>query len=202
MNRQLSVELQPNIVYVYGKVNGKEVPWKLSAPRIWSAVVDKTPDGIYKLEITAYNAAGTQTHYELTTYASPGWTDPKTDWTYKDYYNFWDLNRVENNVIYISELLTLFDEKVDIETYIERSIDTIEFAESLNRIEKNIDILATRYKPSGWQESKLDWQYDDSFSYEDANRLERNLELLYKHYRGNLDSYKYCGMINVGEEAI
>lgn len=131
-----------------------------------------------------------------------GWIPPKTDWNSQDYYNFYDLNRVESNTQIIVDLLRLFDTNVNLDINKNRDMKTIEFADSINRIEGNIELLRQRYTPLGWEESKLDWLWDDPFSYKDANRLERNLFALYRHYKGNLDNRRHCGAYTCGEEVI
>lgn len=130
------------------------------------------------------------------------WMPPKTDWNSEDYYNFEDLDRVENNTQVVAELIKLFDTIPDLEINTNRDIKSIEFAESLNRIENNIKILGERRILPGWISPKIDWEYNQRFSYVDANRLERNLELLYKHYKGNSKLFRYCGAYTCGEEVI
>lgn len=131
------------------------------------------------------------------------WQTPKINWNRNDFYNFHDLNRVENNANAIAELLVYYDVILALETVdTKRTMKTIEMAPSLNRIEKNIQKLGQRYRPNGWVKPKLDWVSNTPFSFEDANRLERNLNLLYRHYKGNFDVCVKCGAYTCGEEAI
>jgi hypothetical protein len=130
------------------------------------------------------------------------WQEPKTSWNSEDYYNFEDLNRVENNTKIVAGLVKLFDRIPDLETNTNRDMSSIEFAESLNRIENNIKILGERRILPGWISPKMDWEYNQRFSYVDANRLEKNLKLLYEYYKGNSELFKYCGAYTCGEEVI
>ena len=130
------------------------------------------------------------------------WMEPKMDWLATDYYNFEDLNRVENNTGVIVGLIAIFDTPPSLVTDTERDIKAIELADNLNRIESNIDALRARYTPPGWLPNKLDWAANTPFSYVDAARLEKNLALLYFYYWGNIDSIKHCGAYTCGEEAI
>ncbi|CAK7070328.1 hypothetical protein [Tissierella sp.] len=130
------------------------------------------------------------------------WMPPKIDWSKDDYYNFEDLNRVENNTEVVEELVKLFETIPKLEIIKDRDILSIEFADSLNRIENNIDILGKRRELPGWIPNKLDWEYNQKFSYVDANRLERNLKILYEYYKKNSSMFKYCGMSTCGEEVI
>lgn len=143
-----------------------------------------------------------QVKQRLKEVCSVEWIPPKTDWNSEDYYNFEDLDRVENNTQVVAELIKLFDTIPDLEINTNRDIKSIEFAESLNRIENNIKILGERRILPGWISPKIDWEYNQRFSYVDANRLERNLELLYKHYKGNSKLFRYCGAYICGEEVI
>ena len=132
------------------------------------------------------------------------WQQPKTDWNSNDYYNYEDLNRVENNIIAVKDLAEVLRGEINLrEINIDRDMKSIPFADVLNRVEENINILGNKlYKPKGWAQPKLDWRYNQPFSYEDANRLERNLLLLYNYAKGNVDKIPFCGQIYVGEEVI
>ncbi|WP_438312207.1 hypothetical protein [Sporosarcina sp. FA9] len=202
MNEQISIQLSSGISYVYGTVNGVEASFNLSAPGIWSAVVEKSDDGIYVVLITAYNNAGTPTTINKIVYSHVGWLEPKLDWDSNDYYNFGDLNRVENNTIFVVEMISAFDIPPIIDSDVSRDLKSIEFADGLNRVESNVSLLKQRYTPFGWIENKLDWESNQPFNYDDAARLEKNLALLHFYYRGNIDNFRHCGMYTCGEEVI
>jgi hypothetical protein len=128
------------------------------------------------------------------------WLNPKLDWTKDDYYNADDLNRVENNCSEVATLLSFLGIAVAITTITNRDYRSIEFADSLNRIENNINLLGDFYKPSEWKENKTNWVYNDSFLFKDANRLENNLFLLYTILTSNLLTNKTVGMFTCGQE--
>lgn len=132
------------------------------------------------------------------------WQEPKTNWTKDDYYNFGDLDRVEGNSSYLAVLLTTYrGQAVTINTITARDIKRIEFYDSLNRVEGNIQTLADSfYIPIGWIAMKTKWQSGEPFSYIDAKRLEINLQLLYELLTKTLDSMRYCGTFTCGEEVI
>lgn len=129
------------------------------------------------------------------------WLKPKLDWTEDDYYNAEDLNRVENNTIEVKKLLEqLLKQTVSLESIVtNRDYSSIEFADSLSRVERNIDKLGFYFKPQGWQNT-LSWVAGQTFSYKDAIRLEKNLNLLHDFIKPNLENIKYCGLITCGEE--
>lgn len=129
------------------------------------------------------------------------WMTPKIDWTAADYYNFEDLNRVENNTEHIKELLKLLEYDISLVIEKNRDMAKIEFADSLNRIEENINTIKV-YEPKGWIAPKTNWKSDEAFDYGDANRLEINLLHLFLYAKGNVDNFRYAGAYTCGEEVI
>ncbi|MEG0451290.1 MAG: hypothetical protein RR595_15650, partial [Lysinibacillus sp.] len=130
------------------------------------------------------------------------WITPKLNWSYSDFYNFEDLNRVENNTEVVANLIAYFIAIPAMSFITNRDMKRFEFADSLNRIEGNQDGLRQRYTPVGWLTNKLDWEENSAFSFNDAKRLEHNLNLLYKHYKGNTELVPICGAFICGEEAV
>lgn len=124
----------------------------------------------------------------------------KTDWTAEDYYNFADLNRVEGATQQVIDKVNAFRAANLTLTIIkDRTQESIEFADSLQRIEGNIELVAwLLYKPSGYTNPK-GWTYNSPFSYEDANRIEQNLFILNRYVEGNLTNLKYAGAYTVGD---
>ncbi len=129
--------------------------------------------------------------------------EPKT-FTSNDYYNYYDLNRVEINTLATKDLAEVLRGDINLENIdFDRNMKAFPFADVLNRVEGNINILGNKlYKPKGWTQPKLDWRYNQPFSYEDANRLERNLLLLYNYAKANVDKIPHCGMYTCGEAVV
>lgn len=106
----LSVTLPSEIIYVTGTVNGTAYTWTL-IEGAWTATVDRAADDTYHVALTAVNAAGTSTNFELTLYY--GLLTLITDRTAMDvaqktakgFYNATDLNRVGAAVEYVAERL-------------------------------------------------------------------------------------------------
>lgn len=202
MNEQILIQLSSGISYVYGTVNGAEASFSLSSPGIWSAVVERSNSGIYEVSIAAYNNTGTSTAVSMIVYSHVGWLAPKLEWLSEDYYNYSDLNRVENNTLFVAEMILSFGEPPNINSDVSRTIKAIEFADSLNRVEGNMNLLKQHFKPAEWIENKLDWQANNPFDFNDAARLEKNLALLHFYYQGNIDNFRHCGMYTCGEVVI
>ncbi|MFJ7933717.1 hypothetical protein [Sporosarcina sp. NPDC096371] len=130
------------------------------------------------------------------------WVEPVLEWSPSDFYNYGDLNRVENNTEVVADLISHFGTLPAIVTVPNRTMKRIEFADSLNRVENNQDLLRQRFTPVGWLANKVDWEPNAPFDYRDAARLESNLALLYFYYHGNYEARQYCGMVTCGEEVI
>jgi hypothetical protein len=131
------------------------------------------------------------------------WITAKTDWNVDDYYNFDDLNRVENNTDYIYDELVNLGYSPTLSTInTSRTKSSIDYYDDINRIESNIKALAdASYDPLGWLEPETDWiSVYKVFDYNDANRLESNLVNL-KSMIENIDAeLEYCGIIISGED--
>lgn len=129
------------------------------------------------------------------------WLEPKTDWTIDDYYNFEDLNRVENNINEIKDLINSYSAISALTSITSRNMTRIEFFDSLNRIESNVLALKNAtYQPLGWIVPKIDWASLKPFDYSDANRLESNLLALYGLVNKTKDYLQYCGTFTCGQD--
>lgn len=125
------------------------------------------------------------------------------EWTSKDYYNYWELNRIEMLTEKLRDYISVLA-NVELEPVVtNRNMKSIEFKDSLNRIERNIEKLGIALKyPKGFIEPKTYWWYNMPFSYEDANRLETNLRAIYEYAKANRNAIPYCGMYICGEEVV
>jgi hypothetical protein len=129
----------------------------------------------------------------------------KTDWLPSDYYNFEDLNRVEQATqvvrgrvaVFRGQLVTLEPIKTN------RNTKTIEFADSLNRLETNIyRLIITFPETMSFREPKTNWTHDQPFDFSDAIRLEKNLYDMYYLIENNISNIPYCGTVIAGERGV
>ena len=103
----LSVTLPSEIIYVTGTVNGTAYTWTL-IEGAWTATVDRAADDAYHVALTAVNAAGTSTNFELTLYyglltlITDRTAEDVAQKTAKGFYNATDLNRVGSAVEYVA----------------------------------------------------------------------------------------------------
>lgn len=205
MNEQVSVSLGLDISYVYGTVNGVEATFTLTAPGVWSATVPKASDNKYVVVITAYNNLGTSATYNTTIYKLDGLLTLKLDWTKDDYYNAEDLNRVEANTQYLADLLSSFRApKVILGTVVvDRDNTTIEFYDSLNRLEGNVQSICNNfYTPPNFQGTNTNWRSGQYFDFKEATRLENNLLLLFYLIQNTINAFVYCNQYTCGGSVI
>ena len=124
------------------------------------------------------------------------WTQPVTNWSARNYFNYTDWNRIESNTQALAELLQTCGFNVSLSTITDRTDGSyLDFYDSVNRIENNMLTLYNCYAvlPPGWQTPKTTWSYDQSFSYQDTNRIEGNELVLYNLVNGIVQEYPVCG---------
>ena len=133
------------------------------------------------------------------------WINAITDWdgvtTNRKYYNFGDLNRVENNTEYLKDtFLSVAGYVTTITTILKTRNNTrFEFYDDINRVESNILALKeASYEPVGWITPKTTWQDLDLFDYNDANRLEQNLSALKLMIENIEAGLLWCGVVICG----
>lgn len=130
--------------------------------------------------------------------------EAKINWSPTDYYNYEDLNRVESMIETVKPKIEEYRNKtITLLAITNRTKESIEFADSLRRIEQNILFLGNELNtPTGFITPNTNWSYNSPFSYEDANRLEKNLVILDNYVTGNLSARLYCGQYTVGDEGV
>lgn len=179
---------------------------KLIAPGVINAVSNSKY--YYPVTLTITDDAGNTTTKDDT---DPTWGDNlkliinmfKIDWGPDDYYNAEDFNRVENNTLEVVKLINeLLGSDIKLEPVVtNRNYSSIEFPDSLNRIERNIE-KDSSLNLNGIVPMKTTWKVGDSFSYRDANRLENNLYIIYSLLIKNIGNVPYCGTFNCGSQVI
>lgn len=120
---------------------------------------------------------------------------PAVTFTSSDYYNYGDLNRIENNTDYIADYIETFAERPAVGTAKTDWANTdIVFYDDLNRVETNILALKTAIgEPVGWLTPVTDWASLDVFDYNDANRLDGNLSALKNLAEQINAAFLFCG---------
>ncbi|WP_300384728.1 hypothetical protein [Clostridium sp.] len=204
MNEQISIRLTSDVSYINGTVNNVAATFTLTSENTWSTIVSRSSDGKYLVNIMIYKNSGMSYSFVTTLYKGYEFIPCKTNWSKEDYYNYNDLNRVECNIIYIADTIAAFRERPELlEVIVDRDNSSIEFSNSLNRIESNTQsICDSFYTPVGFLGTKTDWRSGQYFDYREANRLEENLEKIYKLVVSTINAFKYCGAFTCGGDGI
>lgn len=110
MTQTVRVSIPGSPIYVSGTVNSVPVVWTLAQENTWEAEAEKSPDGIYKVSLSAIDSMGNATNAEMTLYEGvlALITDRKASdigRNEKGYYNASDLNRVGFAVEYLDKRL-------------------------------------------------------------------------------------------------
>lgn len=127
-------------------------------------------------------------------------------WTSNDYLNYEDMNRIENNIDTLYDLVLEIDATATVPTIINnRTYSSIDTVSSLNRIESNIANIDNYYpiQVNYWQEPKTSWKAWDIISYMDLNRIESNIEAIYNtlcNYLNHKAEITYVGQFYTEEE--
>lgn len=220
MEREISIKLQSNIVYVTGTVNGNEVTFTLSGDNTWTATVPRVSPDIYVCIISATNSLGTVSTINTTLYYGLQLITDRTqadveyakslhekglsrmtaeelvEWAngLKGWYDYRDLNRVGGAMIYIRDRLKAVGEIVDIKPRTDWSLSDLPthgaITEYLNNIEKLRSVMPV---PIETPVSGL------LLNYEEANDIERILEYLEILIDKIEQTYLYSGEIYAGE---
>jgi hypothetical protein len=126
----------------------------------------------------------------------------KVNWLPSDYYNYYDLNRVEQATIVVKNriaeykgILVTLDSPVT-----NRTRSSYIFASDLNRIETNILRLILAFSEAyNFPDVKTDWKYNDPFSFADARRYEQTLYDMYYTIENNISNFPYAGQLYAGQ---
>jgi len=128
------------------------------------------------------------------------WQTPIIDWdgitTGKKYYNYTDLDRVEQDTEYLDDEFTLLGYVASTTTYTyPRTNKSEDYYDDLNRIENNIlSIKNATWEPLTWTTPQTNWQsVKQSFSFTDTNRMESNLLYLYNMLNDLKQGLLKCG---------
>ena len=127
--------------------------------------------------------------------------NPKLNWSASDFVNFDDLNRVENNTMYVAQKLR--DSGYYVRPLIHKLdwvMSDIVYAEDLNRIESNIKVLQQAYYVSEeFEELKTDWATLDPVAFDFNNRIEKDIDIINNIINDMKSYFVYCGVCNCGQ---
>lgn len=128
------------------------------------------------------------------------WIAPKLDWLPSDSINAVDFNRIENNTKEVVDYLNSIQYAMPTLTYnMSRTVSSVEFLSSINRIERNIDTIRANFVTPPEYGGAKTWTVGKGFDYSDATRLEQNIKFL-MDYGILAKNFRICGAYTCGEE--
>jgi hypothetical protein len=126
----------------------------------------------------------------------------KLDWLPSDFYNYEDLNRVESAINVVKKRVAEYKGVLVsiISPNLNRALNSFEYADSINRIETNIERLKLTFSEAyNFPEMKTTWKYNDNFSFADARRYEQTLYDMYYTIENNISNVPYAGQLYAGQ---
>lgn len=190
---------------VVGFVDGQPVYYTETEPTQYETTAGVEDKSQYDVEITAEDDYGNQGTVRSMYYVSGEWIEPVVDRILQDlkdrndraYLNYWDLNRIEMNTEFLSDLLYQYGYGFGgLPVKTDWDMTDFPYSAEMERIRSNIQALIDVYYaqevPLPATLQSLDWQK--------LNDLENNLKLM-KEMIGRMEqSFRYSGTFNSGQE--
>jgi hypothetical protein len=201
MQLLVSIPLWAEVVYVAGTVNGETAVWTKSGDTDWAAVVTPSGDGMYYVDIAAYDELGRATPFNTTLYYSYGLTW-KINWRATDNWarrGIEDCARLWYNYTTLrDELVADFGFSVAFDVPALTGYETEASAAFLNAIETAMNAL--RVFPVPWNDKIVTWLPGARApNYEDVNRWESNGREIELAMRRARTAWAYSGEMFSGE---
>lgn len=227
MIRPVSIQLQSDIVYVTGTVNGLDTTFTLqdltTEGSIWSADVPRTPNDVYDISVTAVNNVGSQSNFSTVlyyglhlitdrTYADVErvkylnekgiagmTTEEMEEWLsgMKGCYNASDLNRVESAVQYLLDRLEKVGIFLELET--KNTWQTTDWPTSKNMERYLYNLRTVRSALTVPMGTPNVPDTANNLDYEKANDLEKLLEIVDILISNIEQTFLFSGEILSGE---
>ena len=198
----LSVTLPAEIIYVTGTVNGTAYTWTL-IEGAWTATVDRAADDTYAVALTAVNAAGTSSNFELTLYyglltlITDRTAEDVAQKTAKGFYNATDLNRVSAAVEYVAGRFQALDYDCPVSVKKDWSESDTPTASQMETYRQNIAIL--RRQIAVMQSTPETPETIRQLNYIRANNIEQILLDLDTLIEKLMKSWYFSGELYAGE---
>lgn len=202
MSQDLSVQLTAEIIYVVGTVNGTSVTFVKSDNYIWIATVATAEDGLYEINIIAYDEAGQMTEYNIAEYYGfaviyDRTQEDVTKKTAKGQYNITDLNRVGRSVKYLSDWFNYYGYTVNLTIktdWTKWDFPTLELMTTyLNNIQSLIDVFTVMTTTPSLPSSMK------NLTYIGANNIEKILYDLKYLVENMIANFDFSGELYAGE---
>lgn len=170
MTQTITLSLRSEVVYVTGTVNSVPVTWTRKTITDWSTEAAKSSNNAYEVNITAINSAGTSTELSVTLHlglelitdrtsedvaevralAKKGFNNltdaEKQKWLagMKGAYNYVDLNRVENAVKCLEDMLNNAGYDLNLPIRTDWTVDSLPTESELGEYLENVRTLRNK----------------------------------------------------------
>lgn len=147
-------------------------------------------------------------HGNISTYnelleIEPEWQPPKIDWMPDDYFNYFDYNRIKNNIFFLNRFMRFLFLPFEIEDMGENKDDeSMIYAREFNAIEDNLQIINQKTYRFEIEEKKIWHPNRATPTYKDFNRIESICLMLYKQAKVDYDAMQSLAFTLGGEKGI
>lgn len=188
-----------NITSVTGTLDNEKLDFTHSAGTVYKATAQiDSSESSHVAVVTAVDSAGNSATETMVVSISGSWSTPKTDWYgytdadgiyHGDRFNTEDFNRIKNNLAYLREIaITMYKEFAINDLGGDRSKEQYFYADEINRLEENIEIIASNTFNPDVGNAPLYTANGRIFDYTELNRIESLILGLYNQllnqYRG------------------
>lgn len=223
MSQTINVTLPSDTLYVSGTVNGIAYTWTNVEENTWQAVVEKSEDGKYVVELTIINSTGNSSIQTRTLYyglslitdrtradvqrveylSKKGWDNmteaEREEWNggQKGAYNAADLNRVGAAIQYVADRLTGCGELIEVSPKTDWSESDVPTPSQLAHY--LADVTAIRVALSVFPTTPEAPPDMEGFTYDEANNIEQILQDVDLLITNMSLAWFYCGEVYSGE---
>lgn len=191
---------------VVGYVDGQPVIYQEQDPTQYETTTEAEEKRSYDIEITAEDDHGNQGMVRSIFYVAGEWIEPVVDRILQDlrekndraYLNYWDLNRIEMDIEYLSDLLNGYGYRQEVVSKTDWTDKDFPYSEEMERIRSNIQVLLDTYYT---QAVSLPDTLEE-LDYIKLNAVENNLKLMYEMIGRMEQSFKHCGTFYCGQAVV
>ena len=221
MDKTITVWVGLNIIYLYGTVNGETATFTIAGDGNWDASVPRSGDDSYVVHLEAYSSGGLEGTYDYTiyygwipvitdrtqadvdkakTYKNKVWSalsnDEKTEWLsgLKGAYNASDLNRVGQNINYITSQLHEYGYLAEIAPKIDWKIADIPSEAKMAKYLSDVSLAKEAFHGTIIIPATM-----NGLNYDGANNIEKLLEEVSTNISNMIAEFYYSGELYSGE---
>ena len=188
---------------VTGYVDGDPVYYEETEPTTYETTAEVEDKSIYDVEITAEDDYGNASSIQSLYYVSGEWIEPIVDRILQDisemnsraYLNYWDLNRIEQDTEYLSNMLNGYGYNQSLVCKTDWLMSEFPYAIQMERVRTNIQKLINAYHA---QDVLLPATLEN-LNWIKINSIESNLKFIKEMIHRMEESFRYSGTFYSGQ---